>query len=139
MKILLHVHGYPPGQNAGAEWMLHAALKWLADRGHECHVLTTCSAPYVIDGVKVYQDDFDNCNREWWWCDVAITHLIRSGKAWNWAEITGKPIVYVAHNTHTNRMVEVKQNFNIIYNAEWVKKFLKQEMRLMPLPTLIKL
>ncbi len=121
MKIVYHLHAYPPAHNAGAEWMAHAMLKWLAEQGNECHVLTTCEANYEYDGVKVFRDDFDNCNREWNWCDVGLTHLVRAGKAWNWSEQTNKPIVYVIHNTFTNRLVEVKQNFKLIFNTEWAK------------------
>ena len=119
MKILTHIHAYPPEHNAGAEWMQHAMLKWLVEQGHECHVLTTCSGPYEFDGVQVFQDDFDNCNREWHWCDIAFTHLMRAGKAWNWAEQCRKPIIFTVHNTFTNRLVEVKQNFKLLYNTEW--------------------
>jgi len=122
MRILTHIHAYPPSHNAGAEWMLHSMNKYMVQQGHECHVLTTCSANYEIDGVKVFQDDFDNNNREWRWCDIGLTHLVRSGKAWNWSEETRKPIVYVMHNSFTNRLVEVKQNFKLIYNTEWIKE-----------------
>ena len=101
--------------------MAHAMLKWLVANGHECHVLTTCQSNYELDGVKVFQDDFDNCNREWNWCDVGLTHLVRSGKAWNWHSITYKPIIYVVHNTFANRMVEVKTDFALIYNTDWAK------------------
>ncbi len=121
MRILYHIHAYPPTHNAGAEWMAHAILKWLAANGHECHVVTTCSGNYEFEGVKVFQDDFDNCNREWNWCDIGLTHLVRAGKAWNWSEQTKKPIIYVIHNTFTNRLVEVKQNFKLIFNTEWAK------------------
>jgi len=121
MKILYHLHAYPPAHNAGAEWMAHSLLKWLVEQGHECHALTVCDGNYEYDGVQVFQDDFDNCNREWNWCDVALTHLARAGKAWNWSEQAHKPIIYVIHNTFTNRLVEVKQNFKLIYNTEWAK------------------
>jgi len=121
MKVLYHLHAYVPEHNAGAEWMAHAILKWLVKEGHECHVITTCEANYEYDGVKVYQDDFDNCNREWRWCDVGLTHLVRAGKAWNWSHEVNKPIVYVVHNTFTNRLVEVKQNFALIFNTDWAK------------------
>ncbi len=122
LKLLYHLHAYPPTHNAGAEWMAHAMFKWLVAHGHECHVVTTCPANYEIDGVKVFRDDFDSCNREWNWCDLGLTHLVRSGKAWNWHAITYKPIVYVVHNTFTNRLVEVKQDFALIYNTEHARE-----------------
>ena len=122
MKLLYHLHAYPPVHNAGAEWMAHSMLRWLAKAGHECHVVTTCPENYELDGVKVFRDDFDNCNREWRWCDLGFTHLVRSGKAWNWHAMTQKPIIYVVHNTFTNRLVEVKQDFALIYNTDWAKE-----------------
>ena len=76
MKLLYHLHAYPPVHNAGAEWMAHSMLRWLAKAGHECHVVTTCPENYELDGVKVFRDDFDNCNREWRWCDLGLTHLV---------------------------------------------------------------
>lgn len=121
MKILYHLHAYVPDHNAGAECMAHAMLKWLIAEGHECHVLTTTGRNYEYEGVKVFQDDFDNCLREWQWCDVGLTHLVRAGKAWNWHQQTKKPIVYVIHNTFTNRLVEIKTDFALIYNTEWAK------------------
>ncbi len=121
MKIVYHLHAYPPAHNAGAEWMAHAMLKYLVTKDHQCHVLTTCAGNYELDGVQVFQDDFDNNNREWRWTDIGLTHLIRAGKAWNWSNEVKKPIVYVVHNTFTNRLVEVKQNFKLIFNTEWAK------------------
>jgi len=119
MKILAHIHAYPPKHNAGAEWMQHAMFKWLVAKGHECHVLTTVPENYELDGVKVYQDDFDNSVREWRWCDIGFTHLIRAGKAWNWSQYAEKPIIYTVHNTFTNRLVEIKTDFALLYNTDW--------------------
>ena len=120
LKVLYHLHAYPPYHNAGAEWMAHAMLKWLVKNGHECRVVTTSPEKfYELDGVKVYRDGFDECNENWRWCDVGLTHLVRAGKAWNWASITNKPIVYVVHNTFTNRLVEIKQDFGLIFNTQW--------------------
>lgn len=119
MKIVYHLHAYPPHHNAGAEWMAHAMLKYFVSQGHECKVLTTCAKNYELDGVQVLQDDYDNCSREWRWCDIGLTHLVRAGKAYNWSAEVWKPIAYVIHNTFTNRLVEVKQNFKLIYNTDW--------------------
>ena len=122
LKVVTHIHAYPPVHNAGAEWMLHAMLKHMVAEGHECRVLTTCPANYELDGVKVLQDGFDNCNASWHWADIGLTHLVRAGKAWNWHAETHTPIAYVVHNTFTNRLVEVKRDFNIIYNTDWAKE-----------------
>lgn len=122
LKIVYHLHAYVPEHNAGAEWMAHAILKWLVSEGHECHVLTTCAGNYEIDGVKVFQDGFEECQREWRWADVGFTHLMRAGKAWNWSSETRTPIVYVVHNTFTNRLVEFKRDFALLYNTDWAKQ-----------------
>ena len=87
-----------------------------------CLFLVPDGVDYCLDGVYVYPDSFDNCNREWNWCDVGFTHLSRAGKAWNWSEQVNKPIIYSIHNTFTNRLVEVKVNFNLLYNTEWAAK-----------------
>jgi glycosyltransferase involved in cell wall biosynthesis len=122
MKILTHIHAYPPFHNAGAEWMQHGILKWLVEQGHECHVLVPDAEDYEFEGVKVFHDSFEACSREWYWCDVAFTHLNRAGKAWNWSELAQKPIIFTLHNSFTNRLVEVKTNFNLVFNTDWIEK-----------------
>ena len=122
MKILTHIHAYPPYHNAGAEWMQHAILRWLVEKGHDCRVLVPDATPYEFEGVNVYPDTLDNCRELWQWCDIGFTHLNRAGKAWNWAAETNKPIIYTLHNSFTNRLVEVKQNFALVFNTEWIEK-----------------
>jgi glycosyltransferase involved in cell wall biosynthesis len=107
--------------NAGAEWMQHSIMKWLVEQGHECRVLVP-DGDYMFDGVKVMTDTFQNCSDSWRWCDVGFTHLVRAGKAWNWAQETRKPIIYTMHNSFTNRLVEVKNDFNLVYNTDWVRQ-----------------
>lgn len=122
MKIVTHIHAYPPEHNAGAEWMSHSINKWMVEQGHHVVVLTTCEKDYEIDGVKVFRDDFDACNKWWRWADVAFTHLIRTGKAVNWSREAKTPLVYVVHNTISNRLVEVYTWVNIIYNTEHARE-----------------
>ena len=122
MKILAHIHAYPPKHNAGAEWYMHAVLKWFVAGGHECRVVTEATEAYTIDGVHVFPDTFNVRHEQYIWSDIVITHLGRAGKAWNCCQSWKKPIVHVCHNDFTNRLTEVKQDFHMVYNTDWMSE-----------------
>jgi len=127
MNILTHIHAYPPKHNAGAEWYMHAALKWLVARGHICNVLTETSEIYTIDGVTVIPDSAPYRAEYYPICDVVITHLGRAGKAWNCSQTWRKPIIHVCHNDFTNRLTEVKADFQMVYNSDWMEASMTQK------------
>lgn len=120
MRILSIVHAYPPEHGSGAEWMLHALHKDLIKHGHE----VKCQAhrlnnPVDFDGVKVVKEITSDDMK---WADVVITHLGSTGRALNLAQRFGKPLVWIAHNTHKYGVVNVKRNgIHIVYNSHYVK------------------
>jgi len=119
MKIFAQVHAYPTRHNAGAEWYLHSMLRYLVEQGHECRVLTSDIACRTLDGVQLFEQ---NPTNEWelsLWCDIIVSHLGRSGRAFNCANQHNKPIYIILHNTFTNRLVEVRQDASLIVNADW--------------------
>ncbi len=119
MKIFAQVHAYPPRHNAGAEWYLHSMLRYLVGQGHECKVLTSDIACRNLDGVELYEQ---NPTNEWelsLWCDIVVSHLGRTGRAMNCANMHHKPIFVILHNTFTNRLIEVRGDAHLIVNTEW--------------------
>ena len=127
MNILTHIHAFPPMHNAGAEWMLLSILRYLVGKGHECTVLTECNEPYMIDGITVMRDSFNNNVAHYKGADVVITHLGRAGKAWNLCTDFRKPLVHICHNDFTNRLLEVKNDMYMVYNTEWMRKSLQSQ------------
>lgn len=134
MKFLCLVHGYPPFQNAGAEWMVHEMLKFLVANGHKVEVLVPINKiqPYEIEGVYVNVDTYRYTTDAVKNCDMIISHLDRSGKALNYAEFYKKPFVQVIHNTNYYGILTAKHRERgngrfayVVYNSEFTKKEMK--------------
>lgn len=102
MKVVARVHAYPPHCNAGAEMMLHALLRALTARGHECWVYLTdpCGIvnPYRWEGISVVPKNVFDAEKAIKFADVAITHLGASSHTIRIAERFGVPSVYLVHN-----------------------------------------
>ena len=132
MRITALVHGYPPLQNAGAEWMLHEILKHLKEWGHQIEVLLPISNidAYEFEGIKVSQDVFYETKKKIQESDLMITHLDRTGKVLNYCEFYQKPFVQIVHNTNTYDIFNFKhkpvgQRFiYVVYNSNYTKNVL---------------
>lgn len=129
MKILNLIHAYPPGHNAGAEWMLHEINKYLVDQGHTVDVLLPISGQkdYDFEGVMVH-GDFYPSNRSYIKdADIIISHLDRAGKAINLCELYKKPFVFVVHNTNSFSILKYKPHIKsyVVYNSEYTKEKMK--------------
>jgi len=124
MRVLAIVHGYPPKQNAGAEWMLHEMLKFLAGKGHTCEVAIKDS-DFEFEGIKVSSLTRDMIDR----ADLIISHLKRAGLALNTCEYYRKPFVFIAHNSNYYHPVVVKNRdigagrfVYVVHNSENIQK-----------------
>lgn len=118
MRVLAILHGYPPTQNAGAEWMLHEILKYLQDKGHTCQVAVDSED---FEGIKTVKLDRETVRK----ADLIVSHLKKAGTALNIAEFYKKPFVFVAHNSNNFHILSAKKSKNfisVIYNSEFVKK-----------------
>lgn len=105
MKILAHVHGYPPHHNAGAEWALHGVLADLVARhGADVRVVVTRrptrrNGPETVDGVTVvHERTWRALLAHYGWADVAVTHLDVTARAMGLAERTRTPLAHYVHN-----------------------------------------
>jgi len=125
MRILNLIHAYPPGHNAGAEWMVHEINKFLADQGHHVDVLLPISGikDYEFEGVRIHPDFYPE-NREYIKsADIVISHLDRAGKAFNLCELYKRPFVFVVHNTNAFTIIKYKPQVKsyIVYNSEFTR------------------
>jgi glycosyltransferase involved in cell wall biosynthesis len=125
MKILWHIHAYPPVHNAGAEWMAHDMNRFLM-KNHEVRVLTSWSGEF--EGIPVINDDnLIHMNQEYRWADIIFSHLGRSGMAFNKSRQYKKPLVFVSHNTHPYHFCRSKTSNGVyvVHNAQWSMDFLQ--------------
>lgn len=129
MRLLAEIHGYPPYHNSGAEWMVHHIFKFMVERGHEVVILLNFNSylgkidkPYEFEGVKVVSDE--NYSDYYKWADAIVTHLDKTGKAYNRCRQFNKPLIHVVHNDYRNIVMEAQNAIDqfAIYNTQWVKE-----------------
>lgn len=108
-KILCIIHGYPPQQNAGAEYYVKEMNDYLQTRGHEINVMNSTQYRDVINMGSLY--------------DVYITHLDRSQEVTELCQKWGKPCINIIHhNWEISHLRTARPNIYCVYNSEWVKK-----------------
>jgi len=138
VKILAHVHKYPPVHNAGAEWMMHSVLSHLKTVGHEVLVNLPVHATrrstsglegakqfsWTIDGVEVKVDKKNLPNLELFsWADVIFTHLDQTRFAMSACAKTNKPLVHFVHNDKQlafHRVTKERAQL-VVFNSQWIK------------------
>jgi glycosyltransferase involved in cell wall biosynthesis len=126
MRILAHLHGYPPVHNAGAEWAAHEMLKRLqTQHGHQCEVYATARAVAgEFDGIPVYMNLNETQIRALYAAhDIILTHLDNTSMAVRNARLLKKPLIHFVHNDAQlarHNVVAAHDNF-AIFNSEWLK------------------
>lgn len=127
MKILFHLHTYPPHCFAGAEMMAHRIAKYLKNCGHDIKVLTQVAKEPIefFEGIEVRK--FELRDDEYWrWADLVITHLGNTNHCFNQQKRFRKKLVHLIHNSfdETIRRARVLNNY-MVYNSEFAKESLK--------------
>lgn len=127
MKIVARLHAYPPGHNAGGEWMVHSMLRALVARGHDVSVwisrYSQVTDPYELDGVRVVplqaRLDFGKAVRV---ADVMLSHLENVPSTAALARGYGKRLVVVCHNTFTPTFRNMASGSTAlaVYNSQWM-------------------
>ena len=130
LRILAHVHGYPPQENAGAEHMLHVILRWLVSRGHQARVMVGPERKsYELDGVSVVSGHIvgtDHAAFFHWaeqharWSNVILTHLDFTSNAMGIARVNARPLVHLVHNEMQLGYHRVTDAALVIFNSAWV-------------------
>ena len=118
MRILLHIHAYPPKHNCGAEYFAHRINQYLVKQGHDVRVMLGNRAgdeqEYEIDGVIVFGKRSDWSH--WFnWADVVITHLDYTKDTIKMVQY--KPVVWYMHNTFDYPTVRSNPRVHIVYNS----------------------
>lgn len=132
MKLLAHVHMFPPEHNAGSETTMLSLFRGLNQRGHETRVISAESSQefYTVDGIQVFRPPDRATNQSSWyldlyrWADVALTHLNCTGHAMHCAKDTSKPLVHLVHNDKQLSFHNVKDSRAqlLIFNTEWLRE-----------------
>lgn len=126
MKILAHVHLYPPVHNAGAEWMMHGILTYLRDvHGHDVQVITGRPPRRrdVFDGLPVEMvRDPRRQARFYQRADVVFTHLDVTRQAVTLAHRLRRPLVHVVHNDKQLEYHRVGPGDAslVVWNSKWI-------------------
>ena len=127
-KVLAHIHLYPPHHNAGAEWMLHAILRYGKEvRNWDVQVITD-HLPVRSDewqGIKVRHDrNVQNLAMEYRFSNVVITHLDTTKKAVQLGARSGRSVVHLIHNDAQLRYHKVRPNqcALAVFNSEWLQR-----------------
>lgn len=130
-RVLAHIHLYPPSHNAGAEWMLHALLRYGREvRGWDVQVITD-HLPERSDewqGIKVRHDrNVQRVALDYRFSNVIITHLDATRKAMELSARQGRPLVHMIHNDAqlAYHRVQRRNAALVIYNSKWIKEAVK--------------
>jgi glycosyltransferase involved in cell wall biosynthesis len=127
LKLLAHVHRYPPVHWAGAEMMLHTLLRDMVARGHEAHVICAWGTP--TGGRDLYQDvhlepPSEPEASQWYrWADVVLTHLDLTAEVISKGATTGTPVVHLVHNDRQLGFHRVKPGDTalVVFNSSWLR------------------
>lgn len=125
VRVLAHVHKYPPLHGAGAEWMLHTMLRRLVERGDDVfvNIYDQRLASYRLHGVNVITDarprDLAAMAAE---ADVVVTHLDRTADAVKAARQARRPLCHVVHNDRQVAYHHVKPGDDVLLaiNSQWI-------------------
>jgi glycosyltransferase involved in cell wall biosynthesis len=121
MRILWHIHGYPPRFNAGGEWAVHNLNKLLRKHGHSISVLVPDMNIFEYEGIRIIPEYSKPAYEFYKNSDLIITHLVKTGKVINLCRDYDKPLLYYSHNTSVPTSISHRPNIGVIWNTEWIQ------------------
>lgn len=127
LRVLAHVHNYPPTALTGGAFTMHHLLKFGAGRGWVSRVVTD-HPPVRFDsyqGIAVRRDNnVRTVTPEYRLAQVVITHLNVTRKAIDLSRRAGKPLVHLVHNPAQLGQYDVKgrEAALLIFNSAWLRK-----------------
>lgn len=128
MRVLAHVHRFPPVFNSGAEWYLFSLLDELRSYGVEVRVAARdVGSDYEFRGIPVEAlkgprvGELETRYRE---ADVVVTHLDLTRGAMQEAQRAGRPLVHLVHNERQLRFWNVTRSKAslVVYNSRWLRR-----------------
>lgn len=130
-NLLMHVHGYRPIHNAGAESMIHNMAKWFVEQGHRVNVLCPSNMgprKHVLDGVNIYcqHGEAEITDKLYSSADFVLTHLDLSAEVQYRCKEYGKRFLYLSHNPKSWSFWNVQNDLvsMAIHNSHWLKQTL---------------
>src|SRR5690606_28609080 len=126
LRVVAVVHYYPPAHRAGAELMLHALLRALAERGHQVEVWATDEETDAeVDGIRVHAGTPRRVR-----ADVVVSHLKSVPLARRLARVAGARLVQVLHSAAPWIGAEAAKGAALfVANTEHVAVALRPRMR----------
>lgn len=124
MKILAHIHGYPPNHNAGAEWMVHHMFKWLQKQGHEIRVVVPDVGADEFEGIKIFPEyaRVHIRTEHYRWADIVVSHLDKVGKTINNIRVMNMPACFIMHNTHRySTIAKIAHQSVLCFNSKYTQ------------------
>lgn len=125
MRVLAHIHGYPPAHCAGAEWAMHGVLCGLIARGHTATVYCPSRAVATeLDGVRVHVDlPTAALQRLYAEADIVLTHLDLTRRVCGMAAHLGKPVAHYVHNGSqlSYHNVTADDAALVVWNSDWLR------------------
>lgn len=117
VKIYWAIHGYPPKQNAGAEWMAKEINDYLTAKGNNVLYVHSPGAD-IREEITHFEPD------------IIITHLDLSAQATCLAEDLKIHCINIVH--HTFDIPHLRNGLNaythVVYNAQWVADTCKYDI-----------
>lgn len=127
LRVLAHVHSYPPVGLAGAPITLHHLMKRGDARGWTTRV--------VVESREMRSDDFEGIpvrndynvrtiNMDYTFSRVVITHLNNTRKAVEMSRRAGRPLVHLVHNERQLSQYDVlpRDCALAIFNSHWLSE-----------------
>ncbi|MFD6094733.1 glycosyltransferase family 4 protein [Nocardiopsis flavescens] len=123
MRVLAMAHYHQGSNRGGAELMLHALLRALAEAGHEVWMAATRSpvGEHLIDGVRVISGPASRTLLKQGPWDLAVTHLTETTRTVAWARAHLVPVATVVHSTHPWIGADLAFGADLaVFNSRWV-------------------
>lgn len=122
MRILWHIHLYPPQHNCGSEYVAHSLNKYLISKGHQVRVILERykGIPFVYEGVEIFPGT--NKRDPFAWADVLMTHLDMTQATCLVQMEVKKPLIHFIHNDIKYSCIDGgMRGHHVVYNSQWTK------------------
>jgi glycosyltransferase involved in cell wall biosynthesis len=136
LKILFHVHRWPPYHGSGGEYHMQEIALWMKERGHEVRIaVRDAERDYDHLGLPVRLRKggatFEALREDYRWCEIAVTHLDLTRGALMECRKLGRPLVHVVHNQRTLAQygAQVRDVAIAAFNSEWCRATWLKENR----------
>lgn len=122
------IHGYPPGLNAGSEFMAHTMNKYLVDKGHTVLVACPRYPQIIFEGVHLMNlNNEERVNNIVSKASVVMSHHDKVAYACVLGKKHNIPVIELVHNTVRPLTYGNHKPYRI-YNSNWLRRFYKADL-----------